>query len=99
METRDELRKKLDQLEKRFDQLQGEIGAIVELALSLEMTVEQLVERAVIPQQHLVCRIGFALDLYRNQCGPAVARELSRIQDSMLDAQIESFDEKDLPCA
>ncbi len=99
METRDELRKKLDQLEKRFDELQGELGAIVELSLSLETTVEQLVVRGAIPGQQLSRRTGFALDLYRNQSGPAVARELSRIQDSMLDAQIESFDEEDLPCA
>lgn len=99
MERRQELRVKLHELEKRLDDLEVGFGGLAEISLTLEAVLELLVDRRFIPYRQPSRHFRQALKSYRGRIGQYAEKELQKLVDSILDGEMESLDEGEMPHA
>jgi len=99
MGTRQKLKTRLHEVEKRLNDLEIVFGGIVEKPQNLEVVVELLVDRGLIPRQEVSERLNRALEPYRERIGQYAGEELEKLVDSLLDDLMESFEEGEMPHA
>ena len=97
MERRQELRTKLHELEKRLDDLEVGFGELAEISLTLEAVLELLVDRRVIPHRQPSRLFKQALESYRGRIGQYAEEQFQQLRDSLLDDEMESLDEEQIP--
>jgi thioesterase domain-containing protein len=99
MERRQQLMTRLHKLEKRLDDLEVGFGELVEISLTLEAVLELLVDRRVIPHRQPSRLFRQALESYRGRIGQYTEEQFQQLRDSLLDDEMESLDEGEMPYA
>lgn len=93
------LRTRIHELEKRLNDLEIIFGGLMQKSENLEAVVELLVDRRLIPRREASDRVNRALEPYRERIGQYAEEELQKFVDSVLDDEMESLDEGEMPHA
>ncbi len=96
MENRGRIQSRGDQIEKRLDELEHMCGALMEMFATMETAVQLLIDRGLISPQQLKTRAGSVLQSYGKRLSQKAEEEFLGIWESILDEQLEAYDEADL---
>lgn len=99
MERRQQLLTRLHKLEKRLDDLEVGFRGLAEISLTLEAVIELLVDRKLIPHRQPRRHFKQALESYRERIGQYAEEHFQKLLDSLLDDEMESLDEGEMPYA